>query len=226
MKFIELLTSKTVNGATLTAFANAMPKEQIYYLIAGVHGDEPEGVYVLQQLFSWLQKLELDVSIIVVPVLNLDGLSNKTRVNANGVDLNRNWPTKTWTNSYTQSRYCPGPNPLSEPENIFLAELFTKYKPHMIISFHSLRPLLDHNQLALNDAKYLNKFNNYELTTDIGYPTPGSLGSYVDEALQCGIITYELPVVTNGLALDQIWQANELALTNYFKNFAGNSIAI
>ena len=33
---------------------------------------------------------------LFIPCLNPDGMSKNTRTNSNGVDLNRNFPTKNW----------------------------------------------------------------------------------------------------------------------------------
>lgn len=173
-----------------------------------MHGNEPEGIFVLSKLFAWLQQQNISTPILVVPIINPDGFAAKTRVNANGVDLNRNWPTSDWEGDFVEPRYCPGEKPLSEPENIFLVELFKEYSPKLIISFHSWKPIIDHNKHATEIAKFIAEYNGYKTTTNIGYPTPGSLGSYVDEVLNCGIITYELPELVAGFSLEEIWLQN------------------
>lgn len=220
LQYTTLGPGNSANGTEILAYTNNIAADNYIYLIAGVHGDEPEGVFVLDKLFSWLKSQNITQPIVVVPIVNPDGLALKTRVNGNAIDLNRNWPSSNWTSEYAESRYNPGITPLSEPENIFLYNLFRQFKPSIIFSFHTWHPLLDHNLPAKEVAEYLARFNNYKVVDYIGYPTPGSLGSYVDEVLDCGIITYELPPVSTELSLDDIWLDNEGALQNYFLNFS------
>ena len=52
MIFEELIIGKTTLGKDITAFKNQLNAHKYLYLLAGVHGDEPEGVFVLEQLFS------------------------------------------------------------------------------------------------------------------------------------------------------------------------------
>ena len=41
---------------------------------------------------------EINIPIIAIPILNVDGYRSGTRVNSHGVDLNRNLPSKNWIN--------------------------------------------------------------------------------------------------------------------------------
>jgi protein MpaA len=218
--YITLPLGYSVHGKEISAYTNNANADNYTYLIAGFHGDEPEGVFILGKLFSWLQLQNLSQPIIIIPVLNPDGLALNTRVNGNTIDLNRNWPSSNWSSEYQEQRYNPGVKPLSEPETIFLFNLFAKFKPAFIFSFHTWQPLLDHNLLAKQAANYLAKYNNYKVVDYIGYPTPGSLGSYVDEFLNCGIITYELPPKSPELSMDDIWRENVTALQNYFLDYS------
>lgn len=212
----QLSLGQSVNAHDILAYTNHDNAKSYLYLMAGVHGDEPESVFVLTELFKWLQNQTLTLPIIVIPTLNPDGLAAKTRVNANQVDLNRNWPTSDWTEKYNGARYFPGKMPLSEPENIALSKLFGKFPPKLIITFHSWKEaVLDHNKQALAVAEYIANYNHYKVTDNIGYPTPGSLGKYADENLKCGILTYELPEANSSKPMQQIWGENEEGLKKY-----------
>ena len=69
-----------------------LPKIKI---VGQIHGDEPHGRGVLMHLIEYLclQSGGVDSGdIYVIPSLNVDGHQEDKRENANGVDLNRNFP--------------------------------------------------------------------------------------------------------------------------------------
>lgn len=221
MIFSELESGTSREGHPIPVFKTDIKAPKYLYLLAGVHGDEVEGVYVLKELFSWL-KLEhslKDLPMIVVPILNVDGYRTQSRVNAHLVDLNRNLPTKDWSPKASQAKYNPGPKPLSEPENQFLNKLFDKYRPGFIMSFHTWKPILNYNGDCKDVAEYLNKFNQYDMAGDIGYPTPGSLGTYAVEKYQAPVLTFECPELkTHRESLKDIWKENEEGLKKFFQD--------
>lgn len=221
MIFSELEHGQSLEGHEITVFKTDIKAPRYLYLIGGVHGDEVEGVYVLKELFAWL-KLEHELKelpMVVVPILNVDGYRTQTRVNAHHVDLNRNLPTKDWNASMTQPKYNPGPKPLSEPENQFLVKLFDKYKPGLILSFHTWKPILNHNGDCKDVAEFLHKFNNYEMAGDIGYPTPGSLGTFAVEKYSSPVLTFECPELkTHKATLKDIWKENEEGLKSFLQS--------
>ena len=59
------------------------------YLSSGIHGDEPAGPLAIAALFGRAQLA--DVNWLVCPVLNPTGLAAGSRVNAEGLDLNRDY---------------------------------------------------------------------------------------------------------------------------------------
>ena len=85
-------------------------------LLGGVHGDEPEGVWLAKATIEMLRQEPQHVRVpwVIVPCLNVDGFSRGTRVNGRGVDLNRNYPSRNWSPTHDKDRYFPGPSPGSE----------------------------------------------------------------------------------------------------------------
>ena len=220
MIFSELESGSSLEGLDIPVFKTDIKAQKYLYLIGGVHGDEVEGVYVLKELFGWLKNEHglKDLPMIVIPILNVDGYRTQTRVNAHSVDLNRNLPTKDWSSVFSQAKYNPGPKPLSEPENQFLVKLFDKYRPGFILSFHTWKPILNYNGDCKDVAEYLAKFNKYEMASDIGYPTPGSLGTFAVEKYKSPVLTFECPELkTHRESLKQIWKENEEALKSLFQ---------
>jgi len=214
MNFVSLKSGTSVEGDQIESFRSEKKGQTYLYLMAGVHGDEVEGVYLLQQLFEWLQNdtQEINTSVIVIPIVNVDGYRAGTRVNSHGVDLNRNLPSQNWTNQAREAKYNPGPTAMSEPENKYLDKLFKKYPPHLIISFHSWKPFINYNGKCNEHANFLSKLNGYEVMGDIeGHPTPGSLGEYGPEQHNSPVLTFECPLISEEKQLRDIWEENEEA---------------
>ncbi|MFC1536473.1 M14 family murein peptide amidase A [Pseudomonadota bacterium] len=167
-------------------------------LIGGTHGDEYASVSVV---FRWMQTLDIYHSGMfhwhVAPLINPDGLLQKRsqRLNAHGVDLNRNMPTPEWhekTRNYWNKvsrdpRRYPGEAPLSEPESRWLYEEIRSFKPHVIISVHAPFGVLDFDGPPAGPRKlgylHLKLIGTY----------PGSLGNSAGVQHQIPVVTVELP---------------------------------
>jgi hypothetical protein len=202
--FENLKWKKTKQGRYIQLFASSenlqFPEEKPLLFIGGVHGDEPEGVYLAEALLDWIknvyQKQHTEKKYlapwVLIPCLNPDGYAENQRVNSNGVDLNRNFPAADWSNDYKQQRYYPGERPGSEIETQSLMELLKQVKPKVIIHFHSWKPSIVYTgDQALPLAKIFSEISKYELQSDIGYPTPGSLGQYGYLECKTGVICIE-----------------------------------
>lgn len=183
-------------------FKNTINDSQAHALIlGGVHGDEPEGVVATRGLLeAFRQKYDIAMNITLVPEFNPEGVLNKTRGNSNLVDLNRNLPTKDWTSVAATVRYNPGPSALSEKENQSLVAWLDKNKVDVIFSMHSWKPMLNTNG-NLPEAEIISKLTGYKIEPDIGYPTPGSLGTYTGLEKKIPTLTYE---VERDIQFDQI----------------------
>lgn len=181
-------------------------------LIAGVHGDEEEGTRLLDYFLAsgeW-QDLDKKASLWVVPKVNPDGLFYHQRGNARGVDLNRNMPTRDWIPSAVSPRYYPGSAPQSEPETKALIEGIESVSPRAIFSLHSQTEVcVNYNGPARTLAEMIAVCNGYPVSDDIGYPTPGSLGTWAGVERMIPTITLELP---RGSSLEEIWIEQKVAL--------------
>lgn len=218
MKFKNLNSGTSVKGNPIPAYKTETNSDKYFYILGAVHGDEVEGAHLAKQLFSWLEsECELELPIIVVPIVNVDGFEAKTRVNANGVDLNRNLPSKQWTSEAREPKYFPGKEPLSEPENKFLVDLFNTYPPKFIISFHSWYPVINYNGACKEVAEFLASYNKYPIEADFAsHPTPGSLGEFGPQQLNCPVLTFECPLLSETVSLENIWNENKTAFQKLF----------
>jgi hypothetical protein len=167
-------------------------------LIGGTHGNEYASVSVV---FKWMQTLDIYHSGMfhwhVAPLVNPDGLLQRRsqRLNAHGVDLNRNMPTpdwhektrKYWNTTRKDPRRYPGEAPLSEPESRWLYEEIRSFKPHVIVSVHAPYGVLDFDGPPAGPRKlghlHLQLIGTY----------PGSLGNSAGVQHQIPVITVELP---------------------------------
>ena len=218
MKFIELPHGTSVKGEKIPAFKSALDAPKYNYVLGAVHGDEVEGAHLAKEIFKWLSETsEVDMPLVFVPVVNVDGFKAGTRVNGNGVDLNRNLPSSQWSPEAREEKYFPGTAPLSEPENKFLVELFKKYPPRFILSFHSWYPVINYNGNCKEIADFLASYNKYPIEADfLTHPTPGSLGEFGPQEFGAPVLTFECPVLADGVTLESIWKDNEEAFKKLF----------
>ncbi|MCH7663822.1 MAG: DUF2817 domain-containing protein [Chloroflexi bacterium] len=122
--------------------------ERTLVLVAALHGDEPNTSALLHELVNHYEDNlpEDDFRLYVVPIVNPDGGMVNERLNANGVDLNRNWDSANWQ-ADTQGPYGRvtgggGTAPFSEPETAALAAFLLDLQaaspyPVTVIFYHA-----------------------------------------------------------------------------------------
>ena len=107
----SVVIGKSVQGRPIGAWHLGETKKPKVVLIAGMHGNEPAPTAILRMLRDG--KSVHGIDLWVVPAYNPDGLAHRSRRNAHGVDLNRNYPYH-W--APLTGSYYSGPKPASEPE--------------------------------------------------------------------------------------------------------------
>lgn len=166
-------------------------------VIGGIHGDEPSSGSLV---FHWVQHAlatPADIHWRFVPMMNPDGLlqPRPSRTNANGVDLNRNFPTPDWDKEASKywisrtrrdPRRWPGPKPLSEPETRWLHDEMESFKPDLIVSVHAPYGVLDFDGPTVPPQRlgrlYLDQVGIF----------PGSLGNWGGMHKKVPVVTIEL----------------------------------
>lgn len=160
-------------------------------LIIGVfHGDEPQGKYLIDEYF----KINNAEGLLFIPCLNPDGLQLGKRTNANGVDLNRNFPTKNWELT-EKNEFFGGMRAGSEIETRFLIDTIDEFKPELILTLHAPYKVVNYDGPAKEISEKISQIINYPVEESIGYPTPGSFGTYAGIERQIPAITLELDEV-------------------------------
>jgi len=204
----EIFTSKN-NKIELYKAQDSSVKTALKVLVIGVfHGDEPEGEYLIHNLINDINaKPELLASstILFIPCLNPDGKELNTRENANGVDLNRDFPTK---NSLT-------PDAESQIETKFVLDVLAEYNPDRILAIHAPYGVINYDGPADKLAENMSRLNGYPVQVDIGYPTPGSFGTYAGKERNVPIITLELP---GSGQQEHFWLDNRKALHHFISS--------
>ena len=213
---------RSVEGRPLVYAEFGRPEaENTTLFLAMVHGDEGTPLYVGLRLAQWLAVNESRfpaTRVVVAPLVNPDGFFNRprTRVNARGVDVNRNFMTKDWEDTALSSwkkqfrsnpRRFPGSVPGSEPETLFQAQLIGSYSPQKIISVHAPLNFMDYDgptTLSLEQfpEEYVRKCLELrsELNAVSGGYYPGSLGNYAGRERGIPTFTLELPTANPKLA--------------------------
>ncbi len=205
---------QSTSGLPIPAYQWDLPHPHVL-IIGGVHGDEVEGVQAAYGLLNAFQKsYTYKLKMTVVPMFNIDGVLAKTRQNKRGVDLNRNLPTQDWTSEVLNPRYYPGSRANSEVENQALTHFIDSQKPRIIFSLHSWNPLLNVNGKCRKEAEVIQRMTNYPIQEDIGYPTPGCLGTYTGLERDIPTLTYE---IQRGLACEDILATHVPAILEALK---------
>ena len=184
----------TADGNSIDLINNKIHNKVL--VIGCMHGDEPQGEYLINEYL----KDNSDTKISFIPCLNPDGVKAQTRVNSNGVDLNRNFPTKNWELT-EKNNFYGGNEPASEIETQFLISVIEEFKPELILTLHAPYKVVNYDGNALDIANKISEIIKYPVEASIGYPTPGSFGTWAG-------IERNIPTIT--LELDEEIEAKEL----------------
>lgn len=186
---------RSVQGRDLLAYVLGNG-DNTTLIFAAVHGNETATPYLVTQLRAHLKRHPewlKNRRVVLVPVMNPDGLQKRRRVNAHGVDINRNYPG-TWRKAKRGDSFKSGPRVASEPETQAMMRLARKYRPDKIVSIHQpLHCLAYSGKRSRALAQVIAKENGYAIKSNIGYPTPGGFGGYCEKIIKTPVVTLELP---------------------------------
>ncbi|MCU0261756.1 MAG: DUF2817 domain-containing protein, partial [Ilumatobacteraceae bacterium] len=104
-------------------------------LVVGViHGDEDAGAAIVDELRA--RPVPEGVELWLVPTMNPDGQADQIRHNANGVDLNRNFPERWGPIAQPGDWQYAGPAAASEPETQAMLRLAELVEPDLTLWYH------------------------------------------------------------------------------------------
>ena len=163
-----------------------------------------------EQVVAAIMKLPISTSVDlwVIPTMNPDGDALGQRGNANGVDLNRNFPTG-WTyippSDDTFDSHYSGPNALSEPESRAMYTFLNRLRPNRMVSMHQPLVAVDTTDGGARDIPFRNA-----LAANLGLPTSpltcfstchGSMTRWVTATQSGAAITVEFAQVESSAYL-------------------------
>lgn len=180
-----LKQTKTNNKNELLLLGGSFSNNPI--LVVGVvHGDEPQGEDLINRYLAGTES-----GMLFIPSLNPDGKQLGRRTNSNGVDINRNFPTKNWELT-EKDNYFGGESPASEIETKFLINVIEEYKPRLILTLHTPYKIVNYDGPAKEVSENISEIIGYPVEESIGYPTPGSFGTYAGVERNIPTITLEM----------------------------------
>lgn len=202
---------KSVNNKNIYLYEGEGETESLTMIFGTFHGDEINSAKLVLRFAQYLNRKkphDINSKIVIIPILNPDGLISGTRTNFNGVDINRNFPAKNWSKEFKSAKNNPGEYAGSEPETKVVIELIEKFQPSKIISIHTPLEVNNFDGPAAEIARQMSRYNGYPVMENIGYPTPGSFGTYAGIERNIAVITLELP----DISARRIWKQNKKAL--------------
>ena len=106
---------------------------RVILVVGCIHGNECSGLAVTRRL---ARTSPSGFQLWILPVLNPDGYAARTRQNARGVDLNRNFRARWRAGGQRWDPEYPGPRPFSEPETRIARRLVFRLRPDVTIWYH------------------------------------------------------------------------------------------
>lgn len=198
---VEAVIGTSVRGSDIRTLTIGHGPRKVLF-INGIHGDETETNQIAAELPAAFTDAGLGdaVTLTVIADANPDGHAAHTRGNANGVDVNRNFPASNFDPA------TDGTTPLSQPESRAIADVIDRTKPDLVLSAHSWLndQFINFDGPAAQIAQRFAESSGLTVRESSSFaPTPGSLGSYVGRDLGVPIVTIE---VRRGSDPAQVWQ--------------------
>jgi protein MpaA len=124
----------SVEGRPITAVRRGDPDGRAVLVIGVIHGDEQAGLDIVERLETL--PVPDGVDLYLVDSMNPDGVAHDVRHNANGVDLNRNFPHNWGPIAEPGNWEYAGPSAASEPETQAMVTFIGELRPDIVIWYH------------------------------------------------------------------------------------------
>ena len=124
----------SVQGRPIRAIERGTRGGTPVLVIGVIHGDEQAGVAIIERLATL--PVPAGIDLWLVESMNPDGQAVPQRGNANGVDLNRNFPIEWGPIAGPGDDEYAGTGPASEPETQAIVALVTLVRPELTLFYH------------------------------------------------------------------------------------------
>lgn len=201
--------SSTALDSSLIAYKASLFKESgCMYLVAGIHGNEIEGIYILNELHKWMQEeTSLELPIVIIPILNISGYLYGIKENSQGLDLDKSFPSH-WKQKSLSNICC---------ESFFIKELFENHPPDMVFTFRSqsyASVITTKNSKEIADFFY--KYNEYPILEWRDKDYQGTLEGYAVNFFDAEVISFRYPRLEKGQTLQELWNKTAAGFKNFF----------
>lgn len=130
----------SVEGREIVATRYGDGTGKTVMMIGQIHGNEKTGIRLVRDIVA--AGVPAGYTLWVIETVNPDGNARNTRQNANGVDLNRNFPTQ-WARQTCPGKYCSGRTAASEPETRVLTDFLALVQPQLVVFYHAKGAYID-----------------------------------------------------------------------------------
>ena len=126
--------ARSTQGRPLEVVRRGTPGGARVMVIGVIHGDEDAGLEIVDELRTI--DVPDGIDLWIVPSMNPDGTAAQVRGNANGVDLNRNFPYR-WARMGKRGYWqFSGPRAASEVETREMVRFIRTVRPQLAIWYH------------------------------------------------------------------------------------------
>jgi protein MpaA len=170
----RVLLGRSVEGRPIEATRYGTPGGKVVLVIGVIHGDEDDGVPVLDRLAA--APVPEGIDLWLLPSINPDGQAAGRRTNAHQVDLNRNFPNRWAPLGRPGEWQYAGTVPASEPETQAAVAFIERIRPELTIWYHQ-----DLNRIAPSTGEAGRIRRRYAELTDLPL-LPVTGGTYTGTA--------------------------------------------
>ncbi len=130
----RITLGQSVQGRAIEVIRRGTPGGVAILVVGVIHGDEDDGSKIIDALRE--MAVPEGIELWLVPSMNPDGQAAGVRQNANGVDLNRNFPTNWGPVAGPGDWQYAGAGPASEPEVQAMVALSEQVRPSLTLWYH------------------------------------------------------------------------------------------
>lgn len=148
------------------------------FFFGAIHGNEKGTAVLMEELAATLiadpSLIPDHKKVVIIPNTNPDGFYGRDdKLNSNGVNLNRNFPTTDWIeyDDKDDPETYAGPEPFSESESRLIKDVVENIEPSVMIAFHSMGALVspEFNDASIELSEWYSAHTGYEYYDEWDY---------------------------------------------------------